>query len=467
MSSPYAKLTQGELEARYASFEAVVEGLRTVAKRQELRIAELERELAGWRKNSSNSSKPPSSDIVKSPDPGKGKPAKRKRGRQPGNSLHDRPLSVSGAEQVAEVAEAVGVYNGLVRPRMVPASGHMGNPGAWIGPLSPPGVGGPFSHRHRSMIPKVYIDGHVGTVGLRIHDWLSAREDLELVSLPEELRKDSDARRDRVLSADIAVLCLPDEQAREAAAWVAHRATRLIDASTAHRVAEDWVYGLPELCPTQRVAVRDAKLVSNPGGYASAVVLLIRPVIDERMLATDAPLVVHALSGYSGGGRSLIEKWEDPKTGLLSRTCEAPYAFDSVHKHIPEMRKYTKIERDPHFLPAVGPFRCGMRVQAPLHASLLNGVDGATLWEVLNNRYRDEAFVRVLPLPSGAEVDEGSFDPQCCNGTNRVQLQVLPHPSGHVTLMATLDNLGKGACGTAIQSLNLMLGLPEDAGLPV
>ncbi len=317
------------------------------------------------------------------------------------------------------------------------------------------------------MISRVYIDGHVGTTGLRIHEWLSGREDLELLTLPEELRKNSDARRDQILSADIAVLCLPDEQAREAAGWVEDGSTRVIDASSAHRVLAGWVYGLPELCSTQRVAIRNAKLVSNPGCYASAFVLLIRPLIDEGMLATDAPIVVHALSGYSGGGHSMIRRWEDPKNGLLSLAYEMPYAFDSVHKHVPEMRRYTRIRSDPQFLPAVGPFRCGMRVQVPIHASVLSGVDGPTLWEALHNRYQDEIFVRVLPLLNGGKVDESTFDPQCCNGTNRIQLQVLPHPSGHMTLMATLDNLGKGACGMAIQSLNLMLGLPEDTGLPL
>jgi len=221
------------------------------------------------------------------------------------------------------------------------------------------------------------------------------------------------------------------------------------------------VYGLPELTPTQRAAIRGAKLVSNPGCYASALILLVRPLIDAGILAADAPLTCHALSGYSGGGRQLIEKWEDPQGGLLSLPYEAPYALDRVHKHVPEMVRHTGLRSEPYFEPAVGPFRCGMRVQIPLHASVLPAGGGAAadVCDALTERYRNEPFVRVLPPPAPPGPDERSFDPLACNDTNRIDLQALPHPSGHVLLMARLDNLGKGASGVAIQNLNLMLGL--------
>ena len=312
--------------------------------------------------------------------------------------------------------------------------------------------------------PKVYIDGHVGTTGLRIRDWLGGRDDLELLGLPESLRKDPAARRERVEEADVAVLCLPDDAAREAAAWAAARGTRVVDASTAHRAADGWTYGLPELEPGRRERIGAAGRVSNPGCYPSGFVLLVRPLVDAGLLAPDAPLSVHALSGYSGGGRALIERWESPESGLGGLPFEAPYALDRAHKHIPEMTRYAGLVREPQFIPAVGPFRCGMRVQVPLPAGVPVG-DGARVHEVLADRYAGEPFVRVAPRPEAAP-DEQALDPRACNDTNRMDLRVYPHPSGHVLLVAILDNLGKGASGAAIQNLNLMLGLDEGAGLP-
>ena len=314
--------------------------------------------------------------------------------------------------------------------------------------------------------PKVYVDGHVGTTGLRIRDWLRGRDDLELLSVPTAKRKDPAVRRERVEEADLAVLCLPDDAAREAAAWAAAGGTRLVDASTAYRVAEGWTYGLPELSPLQRADVAGAARVSNPGCYPSGFVLLVRPLVDARLIAPDAPLAVHALSGYSGGGRTLIERWESSESGLQGLPYEAPYSLERVHKHMPEMARYAGLAGEPQFVPAVGPFRCGMRVQVPIPAGLLGGgADGARVHEVLTERYAGESFIRVAPLPESAP-DESTLDPRRCNDTNRMDLHVYPHPSGHVLLVAILDNLGKGASGAAIQNLNLMLGLDEGAGLP-
>ncbi len=317
------------------------------------------------------------------------------------------------------------------------------------------------------MIPKVYIDGRTGTTGLRIYEWMAGREDVELLTLPQELRRDPEERRARVLESDVSILCLPDDAAQEVAEWVREADTRLIDASTAHRVAEDWVYGLPELAPGQREAIGEAKYVSNPGCYPSGFLLLVRPLIDAGLLIEDAPISVNALSGYSGGGNSLIAKWEDPENGLAHLPYEAPYSLDSRHKHIPEMMKYSGIGVEPQFVPAVGPFRCGMRVRVPLHASMLtSGTTGETVSEALKERYRGEKYVDVTCWSGSGVVDEYSFDAQICNDTNRIQLHVVPHPSGHVLLIALLDNLGKGACGVAIQNLNLMLGFDEGEGLP-
>jgi N-acetyl-gamma-glutamyl-phosphate reductase len=318
------------------------------------------------------------------------------------------------------------------------------------------------------MAPRVYIDGHVGTTGLRIREWLAPRRDLELLTAPEAERKDPAVRRSLVAEADLAVLCLPDDASREASAWAAEGRTRVIDASTAHRVADGWVYGLPELTPDQRDRIIRADRVANPGCYPTAVVLLLRPLVDAGLLGADAPIAVHALSGYTGGGRPLIEKWEDPERQLLEIPFEAPYALDRVHKHIPEMTHYSGLASAPQFVPAVGPFRCGMRVEIPLHAELLSAgrEGGKRVWEALAERYRGEAFVEVMPIAEPLDPDERGFDPRACNDTNRIALHVVPHPSGHVLLVALLDNLGKGACGAAIQCLNLMLGLGETTGLP-
>lgn len=313
----------------------------------------------------------------------------------------------------------------------------------------------------------VYIDGHVGTTGLRIREWLAPRRDLVVHTLDEADRKDPRARREALAAADVAVLCLPDDASRAAAAWAEEAGTAVVDASTAHRVAEGWVYGLPELAPEQRKAIAAARRVTNPGCYAQGFVLLVRPLVDAGLLARDAPLGIHALSGYTGGGRTLIERWEDPVRGLLSLPYEAPYAFDRVHKHIPEMKAYARLVHEPQFVPAVGPFPCGMRVQVPIHAARLAGVAVRSLWEALAARYEREVFVRVAPFIEPPTTDEHSLDPRACNDTNRIELHVLAHPSGHAVLVAVLDNLGKGACGNAIQSINLLLGLPETSGLPV
>lgn len=312
-------------------------------------------------------------------------------------------------------------------------------------------------------MPKVYIDGHVGTTGLRIYEWMAQRSDVELITVPENERKSAEARREFFLASDLTVLCLPDDAAREAARWAGPSGPRIIDASTAHRVADGWVYGLPELARGQRDAIRSARRVSNPGCYASAAILLMRPLVDAGLIAEETPVTIHALSGYSGGGRALIEKWE--QGGLLSLPYEAPYALGAVHKHIPEMQRYAGLSSEPQFVPAVGPFRCGMRVEVPVHSHCLPSGAAERVWATLRDRYQGEPFVRVMPLGDAMAVDEHTLDPRVCNDTNRIDLQVLAHPSGHVLLVALLDNLGKGAAGVAIQNLNLMLGLEETAGL--
>ncbi len=317
------------------------------------------------------------------------------------------------------------------------------------------------------MRPKIYIDGQAGTTALRIRDWLAGRDDLEVVTLPEALRKDPAARKEALRDATIVLLCLPDDAAREAAAWLADSPVRILDASTAHRVTDGWVYGLPELVAGQRERIAKARQVANPGCYSSAVILLVRPLVDAGLIAPDTALSIHALSGYSGGGRSLIERWKDPKRELLNLPYEAPYSIGKLHKHIPEIIRYGALSAEPQFVPNVGPFRCGMRVQVMIPAQALPKLaTGKAMWETLAARYDKEAFVEVEPLTDASEADEFTFDPQAHNDTNRISLCVLAHQSGHILLMARLDNLGKGAAGVAIQNLNLMLGMPEGTGLP-
>jgi N-acetyl-gamma-glutamyl-phosphate reductase len=314
--------------------------------------------------------------------------------------------------------------------------------------------------------PRVFIDGQAGTIGLRLRNLLSGRRDLELLEIDPRLRKDTAARAELLNSADVSILCLPDAAAREAVAAIANPKARVIDGSTAHRVEPGWVYGVPELAGGQRAAIASAARVANPGCYPTCVSLLVRPLIEGGLLAADAPLAIHALSGYSGGGQAMIDRWESAEFGLGSLPFEAPYALDRKHKHVPEMMRYGQLTREPLFVPAVGPFRCGMRVQIPLPAGVAaQGTTAAAVLEAWRARYADEPCVRLRQLDASGDGAERLLDPTACNDTNRVELTVLPHPSGHLLLVAILDNLGKGASGAAVQNLNLMLGLDELAGL--
>lgn len=315
--------------------------------------------------------------------------------------------------------------------------------------------------------PRIFIDGHAGTTGLRIREWLAPRTDVELLVLGETDRKSDAARERAIAEADVSVLCLPDAEAAKAALWATKSGGRLIDASSQHRVAPGWVYGFPELAPGQRAAIASAQLVSNPGCYPTPFVALVRPLVDAGLLRADAPIGVHGLSGYSGGGKALIERWEAKDQGRIGLHYEAPYALERIHKHVPEMHRYSGLAHAPQFVPAVGPFASGMRVEVPIHASLFApGTTGEGVWRALADRYKGERFVEVAAFAGLEPIDDFALDPCAVNDTNRMRLHVLPNPSGHVLLVGILDNLGKGASGAAIQSLNLMLGLDEGAGLP-
>lgn len=316
------------------------------------------------------------------------------------------------------------------------------------------------------MSTNVFIDGHAGTIGLRIRELLGPRRDLTLLQIPEEHRKDPHARGELLNACDVAILCLPDEAAIESVSLIDNPRVRVIDGSTAFRVSSDWVYGLPELEPGQRDAIRTASRVSNPGCWATCVALLSRPLASGGLLPADIALSIHGGSGYTGGGKAAIKRWESTTAGLLDLPYEAPYSLDRRHKHISEMQRHGLLKTEPYFRPAVGAFARGMRVQIPLHVrDLPEGVDAEAIRRTYEAAYADERLVRVASELDCSASDEATFDPRACNGGNDVLVRVVAHPSGHVLLTAVLDNLGKGASGAAVQSLNLMLGLDEARGL--
>ncbi|MFY7854921.1 MAG: N-acetyl-gamma-glutamyl-phosphate reductase [Rubrivivax sp.] len=317
------------------------------------------------------------------------------------------------------------------------------------------------------MAVKVFVDGQEGTTGLRIHEVLAARHDVELLRIDPERRKDAAERARWLNEADVAFLCLPDSAAREAAAMVSNPRTCLIDASTAHRTSPDWVFGLPELSSSHREALRQTRRIANPGCHASAFIVLMRPLVDAGCVPADLAVSAQSITGYSGGGKKMIEQYQAAARGGVegALTSPRPYALGLTHKHLPEMMKHTGLSVAPLFMPVVGPFYKGLAVSVPLHRSQLPaGVDAARLHEALSQRYAGERFVRVMPLRDPATLEEGFFDVQGCNDTNRVDLFVFGNEE-QVLLMSRLDNLGKGASGAAVQAMNVHLGLDEGLGL--
>ena len=315
--------------------------------------------------------------------------------------------------------------------------------------------------------PTIFIDGEHGTTGLEIRERLATRADVDVVSLPAEQRKDTMAKRAVINQVDAVVLCLPDDAARETVTMIENPRTRVVDASSAHRTAAGWVYGFPELTKTQRATIAEAKRVSNPGCYPTGFLAVVRPLREREILPAGYPVTVHAVSGYSGGGRKMIEQYEQAAGGARPQQFGA-YGLNMKHKHLPEMQTHGLLDRLPVFSPSVGFYRRGMLVSVPLQTSQLPGRStGAELHAAYVEHYAGESFVTVRPLNDTAALRDGAYlEPENLNGTNRLEVFVFANdPQQQAVVIARLDNLGKGASGAAVQNLNLMLGLPEGAGL--
>lgn len=306
--------------------------------------------------------------------------------------------------------------------------------------------------------PKVFIDGSEGTTGLQIARRLAARDDIELLSIDAESRKDTEKRREMFRRADLVILCLPDDAAREAVSLVEDGKTRVIDASTAHRTAPGWVYGFPELHKGQREAIRSARFVANPGCHAVGFISITHPLVALGILPKDYPLTCFSLTGYTGGGKKMIHEYEQEKTAELY----APrlYGLTLSHKHLPEMTKIAGLTREPVFVPVVDDYDCGMATTIMLHNDLLPpGTTARTIHEALSGYYAGETFISVAPA-----LGEGYLTASWGKGTNFMEITVSGR-EGMTVVTSRFDNLGKGASGSAVQNMNIMLGLPETAGL--
>ena len=303
--------------------------------------------------------------------------------------------------------------------------------------------------------PLVFIDGDQGTTGLQIHERLNGRTDLRLLTLPEAERKDPQRRADAINASDVAILCLPDEPARQAAASVVNPAVRIIDASSAHRTTPGWVYGFPEMSAGQADVIAQAKRVSNPGCYPTGAIALLRPLIQAGLVPADYPTVVHAVSGYSGGGRASVDAYEG--AGGVQGPAFQLYGLGLAHKHTPEIEAHAGLTQRPVFVPAYGAFRQGIVLTIPLQTRLLPaGVNSEQLHACLHQHYVDTTHVQVVPRQEAAS--HTHLDPQVLNGTNDLRLAVYGNEQhGQVLLTAVFDNLGKGASGAAVQNLDLML----------
>jgi N-acetyl-gamma-glutamyl-phosphate reductase len=311
------------------------------------------------------------------------------------------------------------------------------------------------------MTHKVFVDGQEGTTGLQINELLAKRPDVEVLKIDADKRKDPAERKRLINASDITFLCLPDAAAKEAVALVDNPDTCVIDASTAHRVDPAWTFGLPELARDQRAKIRVAKRITNPGCHATAFILALKPLVAGGLLPAETQVAANSITGYSGGGKKMIEHYRSAQRIDAPR----PYALGLVHKHLPEMSVYTGLTVTPIFEPIVGPYYKGLAVTAYLQPrQFARRATPADVQKILADYYAGEAFIRVAPVDLEANTDGGFFDVEGCNDTNRVDLFVFGSEE-RMLVVARLDNLGKGASGAAVQSMNIHLGVEESLGL--
>ena len=323
---------------------------------------------------------------------------------------------------------------------------------------------------------KVFIDGESGTTGLQIRDRLRNRADLAQISIDPAHRKDPDARADALNRADAVILCLPDEAAKEAISLITQDNVRVIDTSTAHRVARDWTYGFAEMERGQRNAIAKSARVANPGCFAIGAIALLRPIIKAGLLPPEFPVAINALSGYTGGGKALIAEFERTTPSTRTRDAFRVYGLSLAHKHVPEIQTYSELAHPPVFVPSVGRYAQGMILEIPLQLWAFPSTTTSTnLRDTLADAYKGSQFVdvaseeesvRLQTVRMNANGYVAALDPESLNGTNRMRIFVFSNKEQQqVRLITVLDNLGKGAAGAAVQNLNLMLGLEESVGM--
>ncbi|MEO6180330.1 MAG: N-acetyl-gamma-glutamyl-phosphate reductase [Devosia sp.] len=314
------------------------------------------------------------------------------------------------------------------------------------------------------MVAKIFIDGEAGTTGLQIRERLAGRRDLEILSIAQDKRKDQDEKKRLLNAADVAILCLPDDAARESVALIENDSTRVIDASTAFRIAEDWAYGFAEMDKAQAGKIASAKRVANPGCWPQGSIANLRPLVEAGLIPADFAVTTHGISGYTGGGKSMIADYE----GAGEEANEfMPYGLTFKHKHLPELQTYAKLSHAPLFNPAVGNFAQGMVTLVPLQLWTLDKVpSGTELHAAIADHFAaiKDGFVEVAPLAEAERLP--ALNPEIYNNTNKMMLYVFVNDAkAQASLVAVYDNLGKGASGAAVQNLNLMLGVAADTSL--
>ncbi|WP_306603444.1 N-acetyl-gamma-glutamyl-phosphate reductase [Azonexus sp.] len=315
------------------------------------------------------------------------------------------------------------------------------------------------------MTYKVFVDGQEGTTGLQINEYLAQRADIELLKIDADKRKDLAERKRLINASDVTFLCLPDDAAKESVTLVDNPNTCIIDASTAHRVNPDWVFGLPELCAEQRAKIRASKRIANPGCHATGFILALRPLVAAGLLPAATQVAANSITGYSGGGKSMIADYQAASASTTQLKAPRPYALALAHKHLPEMQAYTGLTVAPIFQPIVGPFYKGLAVTVYLQPQqFTRAATPADVQKIIAEYYAGEPFINVLPVDLAATTEGGFYNVEANNDTNRVDIAVFGNAE-RMLVMARLDNLGKGASGAAVQAMNVHLGVEESVGL--